>query len=294
LSGILLVSLLLQWLLRREVAKQGMRIAWRNLRQNAKMLYKFAIPASLSTLIVAPTLWALNTMLVNQPAGYPALGLYTAVMIFGMAIQLFNGAIGNALLPILLSKTEHISPAKAFFNYFGPWLISIALALPILLFPELIPFVLGPKYSLHSILPLLGPILLSTFIIASRGGIARDLIVQNRMWLSVFSMGQWALTTLIAFHFLRDQGATGFAFSFAIGYAINYLLLTPFFIRWKIAPAYVFYAFPVHAIWVSLLGFLAMHRLYFEPPLLRISISLLLLVILSASVHQLYRKCLKE
>lgn len=294
LAGIVLVSLVLQWLLRRAAARQQIHIRWEHFRANARMLYKFAIPASLSTLIVAPTLWILNTMLVQQADGYPALGLYSAVMIFGMAIQLFNGAIGNALLPILLSKAEHISPAKAFFNYFGPWLIAIAIALPVLLFPELVSLILGQKYSLSSTLPLLGPVLLSTFIIASRGGIARDLIVQNRMWLSVFSMGQWAITTLIAFHFLRAQGAFGFALAFAIGYALNYLLFTPLFIRWKIAPAYLFYNRYVASIWLSLLGFLALHRLYFEQPLLRISISLLLLVILSTSVYKLYRSCLKE
>lgn len=294
LIGIVLVSVLLQFLLRRETAKQGLQISFKNFRQNAKIIYKFALPASLSTFIVAPTLWILNSMLVNQPAGYAALGLYSAVLIFGMAIQLFNGAIGNALLPLLLSKTEAVSPAKAFFNYFGPWFISIGMALPLLLLPELVSLVLGHKYPIEQVLPVLALVLLSTFIIANRGGIARELIVQNRMWLSVFSMGQWAMTTLAAFYFLKDAGAVGFAAALAIGYALNYLLLMPFFIRWKLAPAYLFYNWQVWGVWMALLGLLYLPYAYFDQLLVRGLGALLLLLILCFSIYQLYRSCLKR
>jgi O-antigen/teichoic acid export membrane protein len=233
-------------------------------------------------------------MLVNQPEGYAALGLYSAVLIFGMAIQLFNGAIGNALLPLLLSKSEATSPAKTFFNYFGPWFISIGMALPLLLWPELVSLVLGHKYPIEQVLPVLALVLLSTFIIANRGGIARELIVQNRMWLSVFSMGQWALSTLTAFYFLQAQGAVGFAAALAIGYALNYVLLMPFFIRWKLAPAYLFYSWPVWGIWTALLGLLFLPNAYFDRLPLRFGGALILLLILCFSIYQLYRQCLKR
>lgn len=107
-------------------------------------------------------------------------------------------------------------------------------------------------------------------------------------------MGQWAITTLLAFYFLKEAGAVGFAASLAIGYALNYLLLMPFFIRWKLAPAYLFYNWQVWGVWVALLGLLYLPYAYFDQLLVRGVGALLLLLILCFSIYQLYRSCLKR
>jgi len=220
------------------------------------------------------------------------LGLYSAVIIFSTAIQLFNGSISNALLPLLLSKTEVITPKKEFFNYFGSWVISIFLSLPLLIFPEIVSFFLGSNYNLEQIRPVLLLSAISTLIITNRSGISRDLIIKNKMWLSVFSMGQWAITTLLVFYFLRDLGAIGFAISFLIGYVSNYLIMLPLFIRLKMSPSKLFYNRWIFIIWTIISCQVIISLYFFENTAIRFLMQMLLLIALILSIKKLYGKWL--
>ncbi|MGJ1321982.1 oligosaccharide flippase family protein [Sphingobacterium faecium] len=294
LIAIFAVSLILQKLLQNESSIQQIKLNFSNWKTNVKKIYKFAIPASLSTIIVAPTIWFLNTLLVNQPNGYKELGLYSAVIIFSTAIQMFNGAISNVLLPIFLSKSETKSPKKEFFNYFGSWIISIAIALPLLLFPEVVGFALGDKFDEKQIVPILGMSIITTLIITSKSGISRDLIVKNKMWLSVFSMGQWAITNLAVFYFIRSYGAFGFAFSYLISYVINYLIFVPYFIYKEISPKIVFYNIWNLIIWILCIALSFVSVYFYSFLILRMALSFVLVILILFSIFKLYKVCLKK
>lgn len=294
LIAIAMVSIVLQILLRKESKKQEIGLNLENWKYNVKKIYKFAIPASLSTIIVAPTIWFLNTLLVNQPNGYKELGLYSAVIIFSTAIQMFNGAISSVLLPMFLSKSEEKTPKKEFFNYFGSWIISIAIAFPILLFPELVSFILGDKYQIEEIIPILGMSIVSTWIITNRGGLARDLIIKNKMWLSVLSMGQWAITNLVIFYFLKGYGAVGFAFAYMVSYILNYLIFIPFFIYKKISPPAIFYSIWNFITWLLLLLLVVSIILFTDNFYLRILTGGILIGLIVFALIKFYKKCLQK
>ncbi|MDC8099700.1 oligosaccharide flippase family protein [Chryseobacterium rhizosphaerae] len=294
LIGIFLVSAVLQKLLGDESKNQQVTVSFKNWKKSVKKIYKFAIPASLSTIIVAPTIWFLNTLLVNQPNGYKELGLYSAVIIFSTAIQMFNGAISNVLLPMFLSKSESKTPKKEFFNYFGSWIISIIISIPFILFPEIASAILGKKFDIHQIVPILGMSIITTLIITNRAGVSRDLIIKNKMWLSVFSMGQWAVTNLIIFYFLRQYGAMGFAFSYMISYIINYIIFVPFFIYKKLSPPVIFYSKWNILLWLLLLGLVFINVQLYSLLLIRIIVSVLLVVSILFSIFKLYKECLQK
>lgn len=294
LIAIFLVSIVLQFLLKKETNKQLINISFDNWRNNIKTIYKFAIPASLSTIIVAPTIWILNTMLVNQENGYKELGLYSAIIIFSTAIQMFNGSISNVLLPIFLAKSEARSPKKEFFNYFGSWIISIFIAFPLIIFPEIASLILGDKYSITQIVPILGMSIITTLIITNRSGISRDLIIKNKMWLSVLSMGQWAITNLIIFYFLKSYGALGFTFSYMFSYLLNYFLFMPYFIYKKISPPIIFYSKWNFSIWILLITLVTVNIEFYNFFINRILISILLILTIICSIIKLYKECLKK
>ena len=207
---------------------------------------------------------------------------------------MFNGAIGNVLLPLFLSKSEEKSAKKEFFNYYGSWIISIALALPLIVFPELVTIVLGKKFDNAQTSMILTASIISTLIVTNRGGVARDLIMKDKMWLSVFSMGQWAITSLLIFSYLKQYGALGLAASNMISYLLNYVIFLPFFIHKKIAPAIIFYNYWNYLSWILIL-ILAGCCLYFHDVLLiRLALALPLIAILYYSIIKLYKKCLLE
>ncbi len=294
LIAIALVSIALLKLLKDESKRQEITVSFKNLKVNIKKIYKFAIPACLSSIIVAPTIWFLDTLLVNQPNGYKALGLYSAVIIFSTAIQMFNGAISNVLLPIFLSNSDGKSPKKEFFNYFGSWIISILISFPLLLFPEITSVILGPKFDFNQIVPILGMSIMTTLIITNRAGVSRDLIIKNKMWLSVFSMGQWAATNLTIFYFLKGYGAVGFAFSYMISYVINYLIFMPYFIYKKISPPVIFYSKWNILIWILLIALVTITTQLYNSFLLRSAASIIVIALILFTILKLYRECLKK
>lgn len=287
LLALVLLSISIQILLKTDARKLGISYSVKNWKQDIKTIYKFAIPASLSTLITAPTIWFLNAMLVRGENGYFQLGIYSAVVVITSAIQMLNGSLSNVLLPIFLSKETKITPKKEFFNYFGSWILAIIIGMPIIVFPELVSFIIGDKYPKEIVLPVLVLAVVSTLIISNKQGVSRDLIIKNKMWLSVYSMGQWAIMAVVLFVFLRKYGAVGFALSFAISYVFNLVLFTPFFIKKKIVPKYLFYNKNVVAIWFFLLSLIAIN--YYGNTLLRISISIILIYFLIVVFTRLFQ-----
>lgn len=294
LIAIAMVSIVLQILLRQESKMQEIGLNLENWKYNVKKIYKFAIPASLSTIIVAPTIWFLNTLLVNQPNGYKELGLYSAVIIFSTAIQMFNGAISSVLLPMFLSKSEEKTPNKEFFNYFGSWIISIIIALPLIVFPELVSLVLGSKYETDKIVPILGMSIVATLIITNKAGVSRDLIIKNKMWLSVFSMGQWAITNLLIFYFLKEYGALGFAFSYMASYLMNYLIFLPYFIHQKISPSIIFYNKWNFILWALILILVGCNVFMYNQLIIRVIVTIITVGFIIVSIFKLYKLCLKK
>lgn len=294
LLGLIIASVVFQGMLSKEAGKQSVKIDLRNWKTNIKLIVSFAIPASLSTIIVAPAIWLQNVLLVNEKSGFEELGIYSGIMIFSTAIQMFNNAIGNVLLPIFLSKSEEKSTKKEFFNYFGSWIISIVLSIPLLLFPEILSFALGEKFDGRQTTSILAISIISTLIVTSKGGIARDLILKNKMWLSVFSMGQWAFTSLLAFSYLKCHGAIGLAVSNMLAYCINYVLFLPFFIYRKISPAAIFYNKWNFITWLLIFGLVSCCIAFHDSIAIRISIALPLVSLLFYSIYKLYKKCLLE
>ena len=291
LISIILLSLIVQYMLKVECNKIDLSISLNNWKQSLKIIYKFALPASLSTIITAPTIWILNTMLVKTQNGYSELGVYSAVVVVATAIQMFNGSINSVLLPIFLSNEAEKTPKKEFFNYFGTWIISLLVALPFFVFPEIVNLILGNKYAIYGtdIKWILSFTLFSTLIIAQRQGLSRDLIIKNKMWLSVFSMGQWAITTYICFLYLMPYGALGFAGAFCIGYVINAIVFLPIFIYLQICPKYVFFDINIVAVWILVLLLIVINNLL-GSILFRAIFSLLITALLIYNIFNLYKK----
>ncbi|QIE58262.1 oligosaccharide flippase family protein [Rasiella rasia] len=289
LVAMILMCLISWYILRSTLKEIGMKISLKNLKESLRSIYKFAIPASLGMLVVAPTIWILNTMLVNTPDGYTQLGVYTAVLIFSLAIRTVNGSLSNALLPIFLSKDMEITPKKEFFNYHGAWILCLLISIPFIIFPEIATYILGAKYPEQDVILILELSIITTFLISFKQGIHRDLIKKNRMWLSVLSTGIFASTAIIVFLLLKDYGALGFAISFLAGYFMNTVLVIPLFVYLKVTPKNTFRSFWILLV-VGLVGLLAYNAIYTQLIILRSLVSLIGLVLLLFCVYKFYKK----
>jgi O-antigen/teichoic acid export membrane protein len=292
LIAMAIVCFISLFILKGTARKLNMSISLKNFRESLKTIYKFAIPASLGMLVVAPTIWILNTLLVNTPNGYTQLGIYSAVLIFSLAIRTVNTALSDALLPMFLSKDMEITPKKEFFNYHGAWIICLAISLPFIIFPEIATYILGKEYPEREVVLILEMSVLMTLFLAVKQGLSRDLIKKNKMWLSVLSTGIFAATSFVVFIFLKDKGAIGFSIAFLSGHALSALLVIPLFIYLKVTRGYNFKSLWLLVITILLSG-LFINSVYNPLLLVRIIISFCLTILLLLSFLKFYKSMIR-
>ena len=292
LVAMVLVCFMSLLILKSSMKAAAMRISLQRFKESLLTIYKFAVPASLGMIVVAPTIWILNTMLVNTPNGYTELGIYTAAMVFSLAIRTVNTSLSNALLPIFLAKDIEITPKKEFFNYHGAWIMCLLISLPFILFPEIAAYVLGGKYPMKDVIMILELSIVSTFFISFKQGIHRDMIKKNKMWLSVLSTSIFAFTALGMFFLFKEYGALGFAIAFLIGYFINAVIVIPLFVHLKVTPNNTFRSFWILII-VGLVMLLASNSVFTESLIVRIVLSILGVFLLAVSIFKFYKKMLR-
>jgi O-antigen/teichoic acid export membrane protein len=84
-----------------ETRKLGFQPASEGRRRELPLLYRFALPATLSGYLIVPGLWFTNSLLVRQPDGYGAMALYTAaqsVRLLAMFVPQLINAVGLSML----------------------------------------------------------------------------------------------------------------------------------------------------------------------------------------------------
>src|SRR5690606_39116046 len=138
-------------------------------------------------------------------------------------------------------------------NNFGSWLIAITISLPLMVYPQLVGVIVGKLYDKEALSKVVGFALVSTLIISYKQGISRDLIFNNKMCLSVFSIVQCSFFSIFIFSIMENRDSVGLGFTFCISYLFNLIFFVPFFIKMKITPRYLFYNFYVCSIWIILL-----------------------------------------
>lgn len=89
--------------IQRSFKREGVNIAQGGFNvDDFKLLYKFSLPAMLSSVIVAPIFWVIRTMLVNS-SGYGDLAIYEAVDQWNIIMLAIPSLLSQVLLPILSS-----------------------------------------------------------------------------------------------------------------------------------------------------------------------------------------------
>ena len=94
------------WLLnhgaiRKECAKANVPYTYARCWTEKAVLWKFALPALISSIFFAPAEWILNAMLVNQHGGYGQMGIFNAAKQWHILILYLPNMLSGITLPIL-------------------------------------------------------------------------------------------------------------------------------------------------------------------------------------------------
>jgi O-antigen/teichoic acid export membrane protein len=207
-----------------ECSKSSIHITYRGVGTELPMLWKFSLPAILSNLVIAPTLWLGNTILVNQPGGYGELGLLNAANQWRTLLMFIPGIIASVALPMLsfemdtkseqtnfnqlMDLTQSISiitvvPLSTLLIFLGSWIMGLY----------------GKDFSNGS--PVLLGIIVGIAINAIGNAAGTALQAKQMMWLSAFMNLTWGLVYIFfSWAFVSNWGAGALSTAWAIAYLI--------------------------------------------------------------------------
>ena len=229
------VSIVAWWMngraIRAESAKAGMPVRPKGIGREAPVLWKFALPAFLSGIVVGPFLWLSNTLLARQPGGYGELGMLGVANQWKAVLMLLPGVFNSVALPMLSSglgnggefkRTMDISQSLAI-------MIVLPMATAMMAGNRWIMMLYGGEYAAGGAIFVC---LLAGVAIAAIGSAPGAAIqATGRMWLGAGLNLAWgaALVGMTAAFVPRWGGfglalAFSLAYSFMAAYAYAYLL----------------------------------------------------------------------
>lgn len=197
------------------------------------ILWNFAFPALLASIVVSSAYWIVQALLANTPNGY------TELAILGIALQWLNiimfipGTAGRVVLPILtdyITNLDHSNSRKILLYAMSTnALFAVPLAVIIGTLSPYIMSLYGKNFENDYI-----PLILATttaMLIAIQTPAGSLLAASSRMWLGTLMNGGWAIIYIGLAFLLVDKGATGIMIALVSGYIANAIWLSYFIFR---------------------------------------------------------------
>jgi O-antigen/teichoic acid export membrane protein len=226
-AATVLVGVVGWWLsqaaLRTECARAGITINYHGTRTDLPILWKFSLPALLSTLVVAPVMWLATAVVANQAGGYAELGMFNAANQWRLALMLLPSVLIRVALPLMASSVDAERSAD-----FGKTLLltqslTVAVVLPAGAF---LMFLADPIMGMYGrdFVPgaavLIGVV--CSIMISSIGSAAGAAIeARGKMWRGLALNLSWGVVLIAIVWFSADSwGARSLAFGSAIAYLV--------------------------------------------------------------------------
>lgn len=205
-----------------ECRKAMVQVRYTRVRSQWPVLWKFSLPAFLSSCMVAPVTWLTNAMLVNQPNGYSEMGIYAAAVRWRTALLFLPAAIGQIVVPMqssffALGDTQAVKKLLR-----GAMLaagaVSFPFALVLILFGGRVMSLYGASFAQGAVV--LSIVAITTTLLAVQQPVGKVIVASGRMWVGAAMNLGWAIVLLGACWLLlaRGWGARGLAMGFLVAY----------------------------------------------------------------------------
>jgi len=218
--------------LRRECARNSIRISYSFGREDLRILGRFTVPVVVAAFAFPPAAWWANVLLANR-SGYAEAGVFNAVLQWQMAILFLSTAIGNIGLPMLSNVwgERDASKYKRYLavNFALTTLPAVLVAVPLIIGAPLVMRLYGRSFE-HGAAALA---LIGVAAILS----AMNITVGQAIWSLEAPLAGMLLAVLrggalvLAAYFFAGKGATGLAAAYLSMGAIQTAVQAPFMAR---------------------------------------------------------------
>ena len=237
----LAINLCFNWLfnhlaLRKEIRQYGIPFTLKGIGREFPLLWNFALPATLSGIMVGPANWMSRAILTNQPNGYDEMGILTAALVFQNLLLFVSSMLGAPLLSMISNAGSNISNKLGIVNILSSWILGVIVAIPLLCFPEFAQLVFGSDYTTRNFQVTFSLIVFCASIMTFKAGLARVLVANSLLWWSLLSNTLWAVTLIVFTVLLAKYGAIGLAASLTIAYILNTVVVLPLYYFRNLVP----------------------------------------------------------
>lgn len=179
------------------------------------LLWKFSLPAFLSSILVMPVNWACHAMLVNQADGYKEMGAYNAANQWFNALLFLPGILAQVMLPIMSEKigNDEASSSNVILKYSVK--LNILVVWPIVVLGGVSSPIIMGLYgeSFADYWPTLIAILITAGILSIQLPVGQTITASGKMWAVMVINIAWASTFLIFTYTWVEWGSFGLALS---------------------------------------------------------------------------------
>lgn len=163
------------------------------------MLWRFTLPAFLSTMLITPAGWFSRTVLVNQHGGYAEAALVSAANQWMNLVNFLPYTMGGVLVPIFanLYATGRRNEFMKLLRY-NLWLnagVALAVASPLLLMPSVIMGFYGPGFREGIAIFIVS--IICAIVTTINNLLSRAMQSAGRAWIDLTSYGIWAVIIVL-------------------------------------------------------------------------------------------------
>ncbi|MFH0989461.1 MAG: oligosaccharide flippase family protein [bacterium] len=216
--------------------KEGVRIHYENLKQEISLLWQFALPSLITSLIPGVATWFSYAQLVNQPGGFGEMGIVNVTHQWRQALVFLPSLFGQVLLPAIagLFAAGRMQEFKQTLmkSIALTCIFSILTALPIIALAYWIMGFYGPQFAdMGAVLVLIA---LSTIFYSTAGIVGNGITSMGKMWHGMILSALWAMVFILFTRLLIHEGSLGFAKAYLFSYiAHTFFVALYVLIVWK-------------------------------------------------------------
>lgn len=229
----LTIGVAINWILnnlaiRSECKKANVLYTINDCCKELPIIWMFSLPVVISNILVGPVNWVCNSFLVNQPNGYPEMGIFNAANQWRAAILFIPGTLASIVLPMLSNlhgngKTQSYKKVLNI-NLLLTGATASLIALIIIIFARVILRTYGKGFD-NEPMTLIW-LSFSAILSAVNSVIGQSIISMGRVWIGFLFNSIWALILIISSYVLLKNGlgAEGLALANFISYGIHTLV----------------------------------------------------------------------
>jgi len=203
--------------------KEGVNTYFKCIQKNdLRLLYKFSLPAALSSMLIAPTYWIVKAILANN-GGFEEVANFEVADQWRIIILFIPSAISQIVLPILSSIAGYDKEKfwkVLLYNLLLNGILSTIIALIFILLRPYIIGVFGANYSDTTVLVYLA---LSTIFSSIANVVGLSISSRAKMWEGFAFNLVWAFNVIIISYYLikYDYGAQSIAIAILVSYILH-------------------------------------------------------------------------